>query len=174
MTEASWDPSRGALRVAAEGRDGPMAFRIVCDIVPVAGHPWFLCDVVSLDNIGDEAFPDAFVLLRQYAPWAGDTAKPGAIRTAPNVWREPDGGVWFRIADGAWCGAATTAPTVRHFRYWITPDGKSHPDAGFQPPSAPLRLAPGASWKPEGTAWMVCAAGSGTASWRDFLDALAR
>ncbi len=171
VTDVQWDAGRNSLRVTGEGRDDGMAFRIVCDIRAVPDRPWFVCDLVRLENIGSETFPDAFALLRQYAPWATDAARPDAPRTAPNVWKEPSGAAWFRVADGAWCGAATSAPTVRHFVYWISPDGKPHPDAGFTPPDGPLRLAPGDSWEPRGAAWMVCGAGTGAmAGWRAFLD----
>ena len=75
----------------------------------------------------------------------------------------------MRPADGAWCGAATYAPTVRNFVYWISGEGAPHPDAMFSPQGA-TRLAAGARWEPRGQVWMVAAAGTGGPDgWRRFL-----
>ena len=88
----------------------------------------------------------------------------------PFLWKSPDCGVWIRSGDGAWCGAATFAKTVRAFRYWVSGEGATHPDAALGE-ADPLRLAPGGKWRPECRAWMVAAAGKGgEKGWRGFLD----
>lgn len=168
VESAEWLPERGALRVAGVGGDARRAFRVVCDIVPFANRPWFGADVVGVENLGEEEFSDLKVFFRQYAPWSGDWAK-GGYRAPQNVWKAPSSAVWIRSADGAWCGAASYAPTVRDFVYWISGDGAPHPDAVFSP-KGDTHLAPGARWEPRGTVWMVAAAGTGGPDgWRRFL-----
>ena len=168
VESAEWLPERGALRVAGVGGDARRAFRVVCDIVPFANRPWFGANIVVVENLGEEEFSDVKVFFRQYAPWYGDWAK-GGFRAPQNVWKAPSSGVWIRSADGAWCGAATYAPTVRNFIYWISGEGAPHPDAMFSP-QGDTRLAPGARWEPRGAVWMVAAAGAGGPDgWRHFL-----
>ena len=168
VTSAEWLPERGVLRIAGTGADGRRAFRVVCDIVPFSAKPWFGASVASVENVGEEEFSDVKVFFRQYAPWYGDWAK-GGYRAPQNVWKAPSSAVWIRSGDGAWCGAATYAQTVRHFIYWISGDGAPHPDAMFSPQGS-TRLAAGARWEPRGSVWMVAAAGTGgPGGWRKFL-----
>ena len=173
VESAEWLPASGVLRVTGVGRSGKKAFRVTCDIVPFVSKPWFAGNVVSVENFGEEEFSDVKVFMRQYAPWFGDSAKKGGYKAPTNVWKAPSSAVWLRSEDGAWCGAATYAPSVQHFVYWITADGAPHPDAVFSP-SGSTRLAAGATWMPEGRAWMVAAAGKGgVEGWRGFLDEFA-
>lgn len=168
VESAEWDEARGALRVSGVGGSARRAFRVVCDIVPFGDRPWFGANMVSVENIGEEEFTDIKAFFRQYAPWSGDWAK-GGYRAPQNVWKAPSSGVWIRSADGAWCGAATYAATVRDFIYWISGDGAPHPDAVFSP-KGDTHLAPGARWEPRGTVWMIAAAGTGGPDgWRRFL-----
>ena len=172
VESAEWMPERSALRIAGTGVSGRKSFRIVCDIVPFAARPWFAANAVRIENTGAEEFSDVKVFFRQYAPWAGDWAK-GGYRAPQNVWKAPASAVWLRSADGAWCGAATCAQTVRHFVYWMSGDGAQHPDAMFSPKGS-TRLAPGERWEPQGQVWMVAAAGTGGPDgWRRFVDEFA-
>ena len=168
VESAEWDSGRGALRVTGVGGAARRAFRLVCDIVPFAAKPWFGANIVSVENTGEEEFSDLKVFFRQYAPWYGDWAK-GGYRAPQNVWKAPSSAVWIRSADGAWCGAATYAQTVRNFVYWISGEGAPHPDAMFSPKGS-TRLAPAARWEPHGQVWMVAAAGTGGPDgWQRFL-----
>jgi len=172
VESAEWLPERGALRVSGVGGQARRAFRVVCDIVPFANRPWFGANIVRVENVGEEEFSDLKVFFRQYAPWSGDWAK-GGYRAPQNVWKAPSSSVWIRSADGAWCGAATYAPTVRDFVYWISGDGAPHPDAVFSP-KGDTRLAPGARWEPRGSVWIVATAGTGGPDgWRRFLGEFA-
>ena len=167
VESAEWLRERGALRIAGMLRRGKKAFRVTCDIVPFADRPWFGCDIVSLENIGEEAADNMSVFLVQSAPWAKEKANKKSV---PDLWKAPSADVWIRAADGAWCGAATTAPNVIFFNYWVSPDGCTHADAKFAPPSS-LRLASGECWKPQGKAWMIAAVGTGGEDgWLTFLD----
>ena len=169
VESAEWLPERGALRVAGVGASGRKSFRIVADIVPFSAKRWFAANIVSVENTGAEEFSDVKVFFRQYAPWALDWLK-GGYKAPQKVWKAPSSSVWIRDSDGAWCGAATYAQTVRYFIYWISGDKKPHPDAMFSPLGS-TRLAAGAKWEPAGTAWMVAAAGAGGADgWRAFVD----
>ena len=169
VESAEWLAERGVLRVAGTGGSDRKSFRIVCDIVPFAARPWFAANAVSVENTGEEEFSDVKVFFRQYAPWATDWVK-GGFRTPQNVWKAPASAAWIRSADGAWCGAATYAQTVRNFVYWISGDGAAHPDAMFSPVGS-TRLAAGARWEPQGEVWMVAAVGTGGPDgWRRFLD----
>ena len=170
VESAKWMPGRKALRISGVRNSGQKAFRVTCDIVPFAGKPWFGCNVVSVDNIGKENLDNVSVWLRQYAPWAKDAAFAGAVRQVPDLWKRPASGVWFRALDGAWCGAATFAKTVKTFNYYTAYDGSAHPDAEFGD-SKMLNLAPGASWSPDGRVWMVAGAGFGGADgWEKFIE----
>ena len=170
VESVEWLPSRRALRISGVGAKGPRSFRLVCDVVPFAAKPWFAANVVSVENTCAADFSDIKVFFRQYALWYGDWAKKGGYKAPQNVWKAPASAVWMRSADGAWCGGATYAQTVRYFIYWISGDGAPHPDAMFSPVGS-TRLAAGATWRPEGKAWMVAAAGRGGADgWRKFLD----
>ena len=164
VESVEWLDERGTLRVAGVLRCDEKAFRVICDIVPFADKPWFGCDIVSLENIGASAVYSVSLYLRQYAPWADDKTN---LKKVPNLWKATGADVWIRAADGAWCGAATTASNVA-ILYWVSPDGCAHPDAKFTLPSS-LRLASGAVWKPDGTAWMIAAVGmGGEDGWRTF------
>lgn len=168
VESVEWLASRGALRIAGTGATGAKSFRLVYDIMPFAEKPWFAASVVSVENTCAEDFSDIKVFFRQYAPWSGDWAK-GGYRAPQNVWKAPASAVWIRSADGAWCGGASYAQTMRYFIYWISGDGVPHPDAMFSPVGS-TRLAAGATWRPEGKVWMVAAAGRGGADgWRRFL-----
>ncbi len=169
VESVEWIPSRGALRIAGVGAKGRKSFRLVYDVMPFVRRPWFAASVVSVENTGAEDFTDLKVFFRQYAPWAGDWSK-GGHKAPQNVWKAPSSAVWIRSADGAWCGGATYARTVRHFIYWISGDGAPHPDAMFSPIGS-THLAAGATWAPQGQVWMVAAAGRGGADgWQKFLD----
>ena len=169
VESAEWLSERGVLRIAGTGASGRKSFRLVCDIVPYATGPWFAANAVSVENTGEEEFSDVKVFFRQYAPWATDWVK-GGFRTPQNVWKAPASAAWIRSADGAWCGAATYAQTVRNFVYWISGDGAAHPDAMFSPVGS-TRLVAGARWEPQGEVWMVAAIGTGGPDgWRRFLD----
>ena len=169
-----WLPKQGAMRISGTGKDGGKSFRVTADIVSIPGKPWFACNVVSVDNIGKEDFADVSVWLRQYAPWAKETAGVDGCKPVPDLWKAPASGVWIRPGDGAWCGAATYSRNVKQFIYYVGGDGSVHPDAafsehGFAPVAMPLPA--GASWKPDGKAWMVAAAGrGGIEGWRSFVD----
>ena len=170
VDSAEWLPDCGTLRIAGSGRSGRKSFRIVCDIVPFAEKPWFGCNIVSVENTGEEEFSDVKAFFRQYAPWYRDSAGKGGYKAPINLWKAPSSAVWLRTDDGAWCGAATYARTVRHFVYWVSADGRPHPDAMFSP-LASTRLMPGGRWEPEGGVWMVASAGKGGLDgWRRFLD----
>ncbi len=168
VESVEWIQERGALRIAGTGASGAKSFRLVCDIIPFASKPWFAANAVEVANTSKVDFSDIKVFFRQYAPWALDWSK-GGYRAPQNVWKAPASAVWIRSSDGAWCGAATYARTVRYFIYWISGDGMPHPDAMFSPVGS-TRLAAGATWRPEGKVWMVAAAGRGGADgWRRFL-----
>lgn len=170
VESAEWKPEAETLRISGTGKSGEKAFRITCDIVPSATRPWFGCNVVAVENIGTASLDDVSVWLRQYAPWAGDSALADAARTVPDLWGRPVSAAWIRARDGAWCGAATFAQTSMLFKYWISDGGKPHPDAAFREAGEPMRLAPGERWCPEGRVWLVAAAGSGGApDWDAFL-----
>ena len=170
VESAEWLQNRGVLRVATAGASGVKSFRIVCEIVPFSDRPWFACNMTSVENTGSETFDDVKVFFRQYAPWAADWTKKGGFKAPQNVWKAPSSSVWIRSDDGAWCGAATYAETVRHFIYWISGDGAAHPDAMFSPIGS-TRLVGGEKWEPHGRVWMVAAAGKGGPDgWRRFVS----
>lgn len=172
VVSAEWLPEKGVLRVAGELRDGPKAFRVTLDIAPLSSS--FVASVVRVDNIGEAPLAGGSVFLRQYAPWATDKLT-GGIRSAVNVWKQPDADLWARTSDGVWCGAATTSPLAWVFRYWISlPDKAPHPDAAFAP-NGGIAIAPGESYDPRGEMWYVAGYGTGGADgWRRFLDSFAR
>ena len=164
-----WMERSRSLRITGSGKKGEKSFRVVCDVVPLDGRPWFGCSCVCVENTGSCDFSDVKFFFRQYAPWTADWSK-GSYKAPQNVWNAPASAVWISSADGAWCGAATYAPTVRHFVYWLSGEGAPHPDAMFSPRGS-TRLMPGERWEPKGEVWIVAAAGTGGPNgWRRFVD----
>ena len=165
-----WLPQQRTLRISGVHDSGQKSFRVIGDIMPFSNRPWFACNIVSVDNLGTENLNNVSVWLRQYAPWAKDSGRADAVKQVPDLWKRPPSGVWIRTFDGAWCGAATFASTVKTFNYYTAWNGSVHPDAEFAETTS-LTLLPGASWKPERRVWMVAAAGEGGSNgWLDFIE----
>jgi hypothetical protein len=174
VDSVEWHSNRGVLRAVGSAKNGRSSFRIKCDIVPFSEKQWFACNVVEVENTGKEEFTDVSVLLRQYAPWAKDWLDPQTCKPVPDLWKSPPSYAWFRKSDSVWFGAATFAKTVLNFRYYVSPDGGSHPDATFNATgdaSKPFPIKAGRTWKPYGAIWMVAAFGKGGLNgWNGFLD----
>lgn len=173
VEKVEWLAQNNALRISGSGRAGAKAFTITCDVVLFPTKPWFACNVVDVANIGTESISDLSVWLRQYSTWAKDTGSINGCKVVPDLWKAPSSAVWIRNQDGIWCGAATFARTVRHFKYWVSRDGAIHPDAAFAGTGGdgkPLRLAAGEHWQPHDQMWMIMASGKGGVSgWSEFL-----
>ncbi len=159
------------LRVAGEyrARDGRLGFALTQKISVHPDRPYFIAEVTKAVNIGTAPLDVCAFYLRQYVPYAADKATDKR-KTVPNLWKASFRDVWVRTADGAWWGGFTKSPACRFFRYFLTNGRRTqHPDAMFalqgpapaDSPEGCWRLAPGASYAPQGTVWMLCIGGMG-------------
>ncbi|MBQ6337630.1 MAG: hypothetical protein IJI36_00670 [Kiritimatiellae bacterium] len=165
VTGAEW--LDGALFVVAEGGARGARFTLTCAVTPVAGKPWFVCDLVKAVNLGPGTIDVHAFYFRQYVDYFHDKDVGSEQKKVPNLWKATEADAWFR-KDGAYLGGVTFAPTVSLFRYFTSNEGKSqHPDAMFSPP-AKLILAPGASYEPKGQTWFISVGGTagGRAAWQ--------
>jgi len=170
VVSADWreEKGRGVLRVTCEGRPtGTRAVRQTHDITVFPDRPWFLCDLVTLQNAGAEPVEVKAFYFREYASFAVEDGSRASGKTVPNLWKAPAHDAWISPAGDAHYGACSLAPTVSEFRYWLMPGAKSqHPDACFAP-ERPLVLKPGEAYAPKGTVWMLAAGGlDGAGGWQ--------
>ena len=173
VTEVFFSEKDGWGQLAVSGefrtRDGRRGFALAQKIAIHPDSPYFVAEVTKAVNIGTEPLDVRAFYLRQYAPYAADKATDKR-KAVPNLWKAPTRDVWVRATDGAWWGGLTKSPACMMFRYFLTNDGRNqHPDAMFEllgnvPPDSPeecWRLAPGATYDPRGTVWMLCIGGTG-------------
>ena len=174
VTSAEWKD--GALHVTAEGGLDDGRFSFSCRIVPLAGQYRFLCELVSMENLGGAVIDVSSVLFRQYVTYANDKSNTPEFKSAPDLWQAPDADAWFRKKDRAFFGGFTRAGTVARFQYFTSMGGKvQHPDAQFEP-SGRVSLKPGESWRPGGDIWMVsvCGTQGGRVAWEKTIGELVR
>ena len=158
VTAAEWRD--GALVVVAEGGVRGARFTLTCAVMPVAGKPWFVCDIVKAVNLGPGPIDVHAFYFRQYVDYFQEKDTGSEQRKVPNLWKATEADAWFRKTDGAYLGGITFAPTVSLFRYFTSNGGKNqHPDAMFSPADT-LVLAPGASYEPKGQVWFVSVGGT--------------
>ena len=145
----------GVWTVIAEGcgRKG-YRFELVCTLAFASGNRRVLVDLVELRNTGSKPLDVLAVYFRTEAPYAGeDTAS-----RVPNLWKAPCAARWT-APDGRWFGVRSTAATATRFTFNFNKDRRSqHPDAAFAPEARQV-LAPGASYRPEGTMWGIVEGG---------------
>ena len=164
----------GSLVVVAEGSARTAKFTLTCAVTPIAGKPWFVCDLVKAVNLGPQPIDVHAFYFRHYVDYFNDKNTGAVLRKVPNLWKATEADAWFRAADGAYLGGISFAPTVSMFRYFTSNDGKNqHPDAMFTP-SEPLMLAPNAAYEPKGSVWFLSigAAGGGRAAWDKTVKSL--
>ena len=172
VTAAEWRD--GALTVVTEGIARGARFTLTCTVTPVAGKPWFVCDLVKVVNLGPEPIDVHAFYFRQYVDYFRDKDEGNTFKQVPNLWKAVAADAWFRASDGAYLGGITFAPTVTLFRYFTSDGGKNqHPDAMFSP-GEKLVLVPGASYEPKGTMWFLSVGGTagGRAAWQADIDRL--
>lgn len=157
--DARVENGAAVLTVTSEGGVAPDAlFRLTHRITVFPDKPWFLCDLVSVQNVGTKPIDVRAIYFRQYSPFAFDK-QSSAHKAVPNLWKAPLRDAWVRTSDGTYFGGLTQAATGTMFAYQLMNDGKSqHPDAMFTP-ETPLVLAPGAVYEPKGTMWMLALCG---------------
>ena len=173
VTDVAFSEKNGWGQLVVSGefstRDGRLGFALTQKIAIHPDRPYFIAEVTKAVNTGTEPLDAQAFYLRQYAPYAADKAT-AKRKTVPNLWKASARDVWVRAADGAWWGGFTKSPACTMFRYFLTNGGRNqHPDAMFElqgqaPVDSPercWRLAPGASYDPHGTVWMLCIGGTG-------------
>ena len=161
---------RVVLTVTGERPGREFSFALTHRITVFADKPWFLCELIGAKNLGTAPLDvDAF-FCREYSPFFADKLAKDFPKSVPNLWQAPAGDAWV-AADGAFFGGFTRAPTSALFSYHIMDDGRSqHPDAAFSP-ERPLVLAPGATYAPKGTTWMLALCGTGgAAAWTRLVE----
>lgn len=152
---------RKTITVTSDGGRHPnRVFRMAHKITLFPDKPWFLCELVSVENVGTGPISVKTLFFREYSPFAFDV-KTGVRRSVPNLWKAAANDAWVRNSDGIYYGGFSLAPTMTDFRYSLMNGGKSqHPDAAFAP-NEPLVLAPGETYRPNGSIWMLAVCGKG-------------
>ncbi len=174
---ADWrvENGRGVLRVTCEGWSSKTrGIRQTHAITVCADKPWFLCELVSAQNVGSEPIEINAFYFRAYSPFAGDKAK-SQMKRVPNLWKAPARDAWISATDGSFYGGISFASTVRMFAYNLQNNGTSqHPDAMFGPLEK-LVMQPGDVYDPQGKMWMLALCGTGgSAGWKAVLKELER
>ena len=172
VTAAEWH--NGSLIATGEGGDARSRFSFRFSISPVANQPWFLCELIEINNLGTVPMAISAVLFRQLAPYAADKVGEETFRGTPNLWQVPMADAWFRKADGAYFGGWSCAPSVAGFDYYMSADKRlQHPDAKFVPPTRGV-IAPGDKCVLAGTVWMlsICGITGGRAAWDGTVERL--
>lgn len=155
---------------AANGRGFVLTHRITI----FADKPWFLCELVSAKNIGQQPLDVNAFYFRQYSPFAPDKQKSQG-KSVPNLWKAPLRDGWFSKDGDAYFGGCTFASTASMFMYHLMNNGRSqHPDAMFVPEKA-LVLNPGDVYEPKGAIWMLALCGlDGIEGWKRVLAETSR
>ena len=135
------------------GRKG-YRYQLTFELTFFPGADHFLANVVELKNSGTRPLDVKALYFRTEAPFAAEDVAP----RVPNLWQAPCAARWI-APDGRWFGVRSTAATATRFTFNFNKDRRSqHPDATFEPVEHQL-LAPGASYRPEGTMWCVVEGG---------------
>ncbi len=163
--------SRAVVTVTGECRDGECAFALTHRVTVFADQPWFFCELVSAKNIGTRPIDVKSFYFREYAPFFADRLTSGR-KNVPNLWRAPARDAWV-AKDGTYFGGLSLAPTVMMFSYHVMDQGRSaHPDAMFGP-TRELLLAPGATYDPGDSTWMLAVGGTdGFEAWKRLAERL--
>ena len=132
----------GALTVRAEGGDGSGRFALTVRFTVAPGRGDFLCELVSVENVGTTPWNVQGLYFR---PFAAGRPKE-AIPSVPFLWKGRLESGW-RFDDGSAYTLVSGDPDVIEFRAWIDGGGVQHPDMRFVPPE-PLVLKPGETYRP--------------------------
>ena len=136
------------------GRRG-FAYELTFDLAVAPDATRLLVDVVELKNAGTEPLDVQAVYFRTEAPFAAEDMTPHV----PNLWKAPCDARWT-APDGRWFGVRSAAATAVRFTFNFNKDRRTqHPDATFEPGTHQV-LAPGASYRPEGTMWAIVEGGA--------------
>ncbi|MBR0057533.1 MAG: hypothetical protein IJP66_09415, partial [Kiritimatiellae bacterium] len=160
-----------AATIRAEGGEAGyarFAITLRLSLAPSSREP--LAEILAIENLGDSPIEDWEPFLR---PWSLEE-RPVAVPHVQDVWGAPVVAEWRLPGGGAW-GVRSTSPAARRFRFFLSPDGRQHPDARFRAVdadgrSAAFPIAPGEIWRPAVpmTATIFCnAAAQPPLSWRD-------
>ena len=135
------------------GRKG-YRYRLAFELAFFPGSDRFLANVVELKNSGTLPLDVKALYVRTEAPFAAEDTTP----RVPNLWQAPCAARWT-APDGRWFGVRSTAATATRFTFNYNKDRRSqHPDATFAPETHQV-LAPGASYRPEGSMWGIIEGG---------------
>ncbi len=178
VVAADWkeENGRGVLRVTCEGWSSTTRGMHQTHAITVcADKPWFLCELVSAENIGREPIEIIAFYFRQYPSFASDTVE-SKKKKVPNLWKVPEGDAWISTSDGLYYGGVSFASTVMMFDYHTSEGGKSvYPDAMFEPLEREFVMPPGAVYDPQGRTWMLALCGTGGfEGWRSALKEFER
>lgn len=157
------------VEITSEGSHGKASFEVTHRLLLPAGKPWFLCEAVSVKNIGAEPLKLKGLFFRFYSDFR---SVPKAL--PPNLWGVPVSDCWLDEADGRFFGAV--APTCSGIRidFWFDEQtGGPHPDARWE--MEETVIAPGAGFTPSVPVYLMGVAGAGgSEAWLTAVQALKR
>lgn len=132
----------GVVTVRAEGGDETGRFALTCRFVVAPGKRDFLCEIVSVENLGTTPWNVQGLYFRPF-PYGQPKE---AVPSVPFLWKGRLESGW-KYEDGATYTLVSGDPDVVEFRAWIDGQGVLHPDMRFVPPE-PLVLKPGETYRP--------------------------
>ena len=62
-------------------------FTLTCAVTPVAGKPWFVCDIVKAVNLGPGPIDVHAFYFRQYVDYFQSKDTGSEQRKVPNLWK---------------------------------------------------------------------------------------
>lgn len=161
-----------ALAVTAVGRTPETEFSVEYEFMIHPSAPQVFCRVVRVANKGKAALDLRGCYIQQHPAFKpAKQSDNERRRRGLNLYQSAKQDVWIDAKTGSWAGAFSFSPAVEMIAYVH----EGHPDAIFAPSCGVRRLAPGESWQPDGTAWMLAAYGTGGGErWDRLVDSHTR
>ena len=156
------------IEVAGVTTVGQEGFEVTHRLILPPGTPWFVCELVSVKNVGAVPLRLKGLYFRLYSEF---TCSPEEV-LPPNVWGLPEADCWLDETDGRFFGAMAARASDIRVNFW--PDkqgGRPHPDAFLELEETPVE--PGANYTPANPVYVVCVAGQGgREAWMKVTEAL--
>ena len=153
--------------ITGEGAAAKERFEVTHRLILPPGSPWFIAEAVQVKNTGAVPVNLCSLYFRLNNGFRNVPEK-----LPPNLWGVPPSGCWLDTTDGRYLGAVAAQSSGILVNFWLNPEGGGqHPDVRMELEETPL--APGASFKPDTPAYVLCLAGRGDGQiWMDTVEVM--